>query len=145
MSTLSRFVAMSSATLLFLAGCSGPTDGLMEVSGLVDLKGAPLKNGIILFEPLGDQDTSGSAEVVDGSFSIPRENGLKPGKYLIRVTSGDGMTPIDTLDPDAGPGPSNGSTNIVSKDLVPADWNVNSKQEVTVTAEGPNTFDFDIK
>ncbi len=144
MTTLVRFVAMSSATLLLLSGCSQPTDGRMEVSGTVNLKGAPLDNGIILFEPLGGQDTGGSAEVVDGRYSIPRENGLKPGKYLIRVTSGDGVTAINPVDPDAGPGPT-GGTNIVSKDRVPADWNVRSKQEVTVTAEGPNTFDFDIK
>ena len=27
---------------------------------------------------------------------------------------------------------------------VPKEWNVNSKQEVTVTTDGPNRFDFDI-
>jgi hypothetical protein len=75
---------------------------------------------------------------------IPRENGLKPGKYLVRVTAGDGITPVNTLDPELGPGPT-GSTNIVSKDLVPPEWNAKSKQQVTVTKEGPNTFDFDIK
>ena len=46
-------------------------------------------------------------------------------------------------DPDAPPGPG-GGTNIVSRELVPKDWNVNSKQEATVTKEGPNQFDFDI-
>jgi len=40
------------------------------------------------------------------------------------------------------PGP--GGTNIISKELVPRDWNSASKQEVTVTKDGPNKFDFDI-
>ena len=74
----------------------------------------------------------------------PRE-GLKPGKYLVRVTAGDGTTAVNPVDPDAGPGPSGGGTNIVSKDLVPKEWNTKSKHEITVTKEGPNTFDFDIK
>ena len=34
--------------------------------------------------------------------------------------------------------------NIVSKDLVPAAWGRDSKQEVTVKAGGPNVFNFDI-
>jgi hypothetical protein len=32
----------------------------------------------------------------------------------------------------------------MSKELIPKDWNVNSKQQVTVTADGPNEFDFKI-
>ena len=30
------------------------------------------------------------------------------------------------------------------KELVPADWNIKSKQQVKVTKEGPNKFEFDI-
>jgi hypothetical protein len=47
------------------------------------------------------------------------------------------------VDPNSPPGPS-GGTNIISKDLVPSDWNINSKKEVVVTKEGPNKFDFEI-
>ena len=43
---------------------------------------------------------------------------------------------------DSPPGP--GGTNIISRDLVPPDWNVTSKHEVAVTKDGPNKFDFDI-
>jgi hypothetical protein len=67
----------------------------------------------------------------------------------VRVTAGDGKTPDEPTDPDAPPGPteapkSGKGTNIISKDLVPPDWNRNSKQQVTVTKEGPNKFDFNI-
>jgi hypothetical protein len=131
--------------IVALVGCSNSSSGgRVEVSGTVKLKDQPLKTGIVMFEPLDGQDTAVNATLTDGEYAVAREFGLKPGKYLIRVTAGDGKTPVNPLDPEAGPGPT-GGTNIVSKDLVPADWNVNSKQEVTVTKDGPNKFDFDIK
>lgn len=130
--------------VVVLVGCSTAPNGRVEVSGTVKLKNESLKTGIVMFEPLDGQDTAGNASLMDGEFTIPREHGLKPGKYLVRVTAGDGTTPVNPIDPEAGPGPT-GGTNIVSKDLVPANWNVNSKQEVTVSKEGPNRFDFDIK
>ena len=77
-----------------------------------------------------------------GAYAIPRAAGLKPGRYLVRVTAGDGKTAVNPMDPNSPPGP--GGTNIISRDLVPPDWNVTSKHEVTVTKDGPNKFDFDI-
>jgi len=125
-----------------VVGCSAH-DGRMEVAGTVKLKGQPIKDGaIVLFEPLENQDTAGNATVTGGAFSIPRQVGLKPGKYLIRITAGDGKTAVNPVDPDSPPGP--GGTNIISRDVVPSDWNVNSKQEVTVTKDGPNKFDFNV-
>src|SRR5262249_2622290 len=97
---------------------------------------------IVMFEPLEKQDTAGNATVAAGAFAIPKPTGLKPGKYLVRVTAGDGKTPVNPVDPDSPPDP--GGTNIISKELVPKDWNVNSKQEVTVAKDGLNKFDFDI-
>lgn len=144
MTMLFRFTALSLAATLILTGCSGTDQGRMEVAGTVKLKGSPLKDGIVLFDPVDGQDTSASTQVVDGGYNIPREYGLKPGKYLVRVTAGDGKTAVNPVDPDEPPGPG-GGTNIISKDLVPASWNTNSKQQVTVTTEGPNKFDFDIK
>ena len=138
-----RFAAGILATAVLAAGCSDPPDGRVEVSGTVKLKGQPIKDGaIVMFEPLDNQDTAGNATVAGGEFKIPRSVGLKPGRYLVRVTAADGKTPVNPVDPDAPPGP--GGTNIISKDLVPKDWNVHSRREVTVTKDGPNKFDFDI-
>lgn len=137
-------------SLIVLAGCSNKHDGRVTVAGNVKLKGKPIKDGaLVLFEPLDGQDTASNATTVNGAFLVPQHTGLKPGKYLIRVTAGDGVTAVNPVnpDPDAGPGPGGpgpGNTNIVSKDLVPKDWNVASKHQVTVTADGPNKFDFDI-
>jgi hypothetical protein len=132
------------AAPVLITGCSDPYAGRYEISGTVKLKGQPIKDGaLVMFEPLEGQDTGVNAEVRNGAYNVPRQNGLKPGKYLVRVTAGDGTTAVNPLDPDTGPGPG-GGTNIISKELVPKDWNVNSKQQVTVTSEGPNRFDFDI-
>lgn len=128
---------------LSLAGCSKKGDGRVEVEGTVKLKGEPIKEGSISFEPLDGQETGATAMINDGSYNIPREGGLLPGKYLIRVSAGDGKTPVNLVDPDNPPGPS-GSTNIVSKDLIPADWNVNSKQARTVSKDSPNRIEFEI-
>jgi hypothetical protein len=130
--------------LVVSAGCSDSTGGRMEVSGTVKLKGRPIPNGAtIQFVPLENQGTEGQATASDGKFSIAKVNGLKPGKYLVRMTAGDGKTAVNPANPNEPPGPA-GGTNIVSKDLVPPDWGINSKQQVTVKATDPNTFDFDI-
>jgi hypothetical protein len=131
--------------ILALTGCGGdPYAGRMEVSGSATLKGQPLPDGaIIQFEPLESQGTAGTAMFTAGAYSLPRQNGLKAGKYLVRLSAGDGKTAVNPVNPDEPPGPAmKGSTNIVSKDLIPADWGSKSKQEVTVTAAGPNKFDF---
>jgi len=129
--------------ILAVLGCSDKYAGRQAVAGKVTLDGKPLKGGTVLFEALDGQDTGGMGAIKDGQYSIPRENGLKAGKYRVRVTAGDGKTP--DVPPDGpGPGGGPGNTNIVSKDLVPASWNTQSKQEVTVK-DGENTFDFDIK
>jgi hypothetical protein len=125
--------------LAFVAGCSAGDDRV-EVTGLVTLKGTPVKSGTISFEPLDGQKSRATATVSNGDFNIPKESGLSPGKYLVRVSAGDGKTAVNPVNPDSPPGPG-GGTNIISKELVPSDWNVKSKQERTVTSGAPNRFD----
>jgi hypothetical protein len=132
--------------LVFLAGCGDPYAGRFEVSGSATLKGQPVPDGtLVMFEPLDNQGTAGTTSCTGGAYKIPRENGLMPGKYLVRLTAGDGKTAVNPVNPDEPPGPAmKGSTNIVSKDIIPDDWGRKSKQEVTVKADGPNRFDFTI-
>jgi hypothetical protein len=122
-------------------GCTNDYGGRQEVKGTVKLKGAALDTGTIEFVPLdGDRATQGGAVIGNGSYSIPRASGLMPGKYRVIITAGDGRTRASS--PDEGPGPTGG--NIVSVDRIPAEYNVNSKQEVEVTKAGPNVFNYDI-
>jgi hypothetical protein len=129
-------------------GCSDPYGGRMEVSGNVKLQGQPIKDGSIIFEPLEKQDTHGGAQIADGAYQVPRERGLKPGKYLVRLTAGDGKTPArlgarEGKDKQEAAAPG-GSTNILSMDMIPDDYNVRSKQEIEVRSDRVNRFDFDI-
>jgi hypothetical protein len=128
---------------LTFCGCSQKDAGRVEVNGTVKLGGNPLKEGTITFEALDGQATGTTVVIHDGTYLVPREGGLLPGKYRIRISAGDGKTPVNQVDPDHPPGPT-GTTNIVSKDLVPADWNVDSKQERTVSKDNPNRIEFDI-
>jgi hypothetical protein len=143
-----RIAAFAFAAIYGLAvvGCGDSSDGREDVSGTVKLKGQPIKDGaIVMFEPLENQGTATNVAVTGGTFTIPRATGLRPGRYLVRVTAGDGKTPVNPTNPDEPPGPGGPKgTNIISKELVPRDWNVNSKQEVAVKKGGPNKFDFDI-
>ena len=125
---------------LVLAGCGNRYGGRQEILGTVKLKGQPLDQGVIDFIPIsGDGATKEGALIANGSYHIDREHGLLPGKYRVVITSGDGRTPANTDEP---PGPS--GANIISKDRIPPDYNINSKVEVEVKEKGPNVFDFDI-
>jgi hypothetical protein len=132
-----RPLAVLGLLLLFL-GCEN-YGGRQAVTGQVTLEAQPLKEGMILFTPLDKQDTPGGAQITNGTYTVPRQNGLKPGKYLVKITAGDGKTPA--TEEEAG-GPS--STNIVSVDLVPPEWNTKSDKQIEVKSSGPNKFDFDI-
>ncbi len=145
MARIRRAIPLGMAVVVtFVVGCSDPYAGRLEVSGSAKLKGKSLPDGAtVTFIPQDNQGTEGQAVFTGGKYVIPRPNGLKAGKYLVRLSAGDGKTASNPVNPDEPPGPGGGS-NIISKDLIPSDWGLKSKQTVTVTAEGPNVFDFDI-
>jgi hypothetical protein len=130
------FIAFVAAVVA--AGCSDSYGGRMEVSGTVKLQGQLLQDGLITLVPLEGQDTQSGSLIKKGAYKIPRQTGLKPGKYLVQITSGDGKTPAN--EDIAAPG----ITNIVSMDRIPEDWNSQSKHRVEVKSTGANKFDFDI-
>jgi hypothetical protein len=142
-------LALVAFVALLASGCSDPFAGRQAISGTVNFKGKPLPAGIIMFEPQEKQDTSAGAPIENGSYTISRQKGLKPGKYLVRISAGDGVTPArigaakgkeDEQDA-AAPG---GSRNIISKELIPISWNVASQQSVTIDQAGSNQKNFDI-
>jgi hypothetical protein len=140
---MNRSLCLLSVTALLTAaavGCSDQYAGRYAVSGKVTLAGQPLDQGTILFEPLDGQDTSSGSPIKDGQYRMERQGGLKPGKYRVKITSGDGKTPASDEEA-AAPG---GSTNIVSVDRIPAEWNTTSEKQVEVKSDGDNKFDFDI-
>lgn len=137
---MNRPVLLGALCVALAAGCSGEYAGRYPVSGKVTLEGQPLSDATITFEPLEGQDTASGAAVENGEYKVERKAGLKPGKYVVRITAGDGVNPANEEE-GGNPG---GNTNILSRDRIPADYSEGSKQQIEVKSDGPNTFDFAI-
>ena len=139
MSKLSRLLGPLLG-LLIIVGCSDRFGGRNEISGQVTLKQEPLREGTIFFVPLSGQGSQANLFIVDGKFKADRKEGLLPGKYLVRISAADKKTGLDESEA-GGPG---GSANITFFDLIPSEWNIASKHEVTVQEGDENVFNFDI-
>jgi hypothetical protein len=135
--TLYRLIFI--AALALFAGCWQSYRGRQEIKGTVKLKGQALDQGVIDFTPIENQPTKGGAVINNGTYIIPRAQGLMKGKYRVIITAGDGRTRENSNEP---PGPS--GANIISKERIPAEYNTNTKQEVEVKDKGPNIFNYDI-
>ncbi len=141
-SKLARW-AIVGTVLLALAsiGCSrADRSGRLPISGTVTLKGQPLDRGTIEFSPAGpDTKSMSGATITDGKFAIPAQQGLTPGTYRVRISSSEGGA---TASATEMPGDSKAAP--VAKDRIPPEFNTETKQEIKVTAGGPNTFEFSI-
>lgn len=124
--------------LAALSGCGDPQNR-QEISGEVKLKGKPVEDGIINFEPLDGQETGDGAQIVMGKYRIPREKGLSPGKYQVRIYAGDGRSGAGDASPDS---PFAGQK--AGQERVPPKYNTKSEIVKEITQNGPNTFNFDI-
>jgi hypothetical protein len=132
------FGLLVSGLLGALSGCSDPLNR-REITGEIKLKGKPVEDGVINFEPLDGQPTGDGAQIVKGAYRIPRDKGLSPGKYKVRIYAGDGRSGAGDASPDspyAGMEP--------GKERVPPSYNVKSDVIREVTKEGSNQFNFDI-
>ena len=131
-STLALFVCG-----LFLLGCNRDGAGLLAVKGSVNFEGKPLANGSILFEL---EDTANphlsGAPIENGKFEIAQARGLKPGKYLVRISSAQARAKDENEVP--------GDPGEVAKEKIPPDWNSASKQKVEITSSATDLV-FDIK
>jgi hypothetical protein len=130
--------AVLAASWICLAGCSEDLGNRQPIEGQVTLGGQPLDGGAIEFTPLEDtqEQTRSGAPITAGKYSIPRENGLLPGKYRVRITAGTEAEPLPAgeLPGPTGPG---------GKERVPPEFNIKSEIEANVTT-GTNMFNYDI-
>lgn len=127
--------------LLGLVGCGGVSDPLnrQAVSGTVTLDGELLNNGSISFDPQDrEHGRSGGAVIENGKFRLDRQRGLPPGSYTVRIHSADSSTApvVDEAMP--------GDSRQVARERIPAHWNSQSEQTVTVEDGGKNQFEFAI-
>ncbi|HET6572815.1 MAG TPA: hypothetical protein VFG68_04375 [Fimbriiglobus sp.] len=152
-------VLCGSAALL--SGCGGGPD-IAPVSGRVTMDGKPLANVYVTFQPNPGKDVEnagrGSVGVTDadGRFTLTYEGGRSGavvGKHIVRITP---VQPEDNV-PETQDTTLTGSIDgVVTPDRpakrqigatpveIPEDWNVSSRREFTVPADGTDQANFDI-
>jgi hypothetical protein len=124
-------------------GCSGSRDDLPRepVSGSVTLDGQPLADGAIVFAPAASSEgaaTATTSTIENGQFSIPRADGLIPGKYKVKISK-----------PDHKPegrskGPIGKGTKPV-KELLPAKYNSKTELSADIEKGGTDGLKFDLR
>ncbi|QDU89250.1 hypothetical protein Pla175_26370 [Pirellulimonas nuda] len=83
--------------ILVAAGCGSSRRGLVEVSGIVTLDGAPVTSGKIEFYPPSGRPSAGEIDG-EGRYRLTTYepgDGVLPGEYKVTITS--------VLTPDDGP------------------------------------------
>jgi hypothetical protein len=126
-----------------LGGCGAADDGLgrRAISGMVTLDGQPLAIGSIQFEPqAGNTGTivSGGGVIRDGRYEIPRDSGLRPGKYKVAISSAGDAQATGGFEPP-------GNRTPPPPENVPKKYNVATTLTAEIKPDSPNVFNFDLK
>ena len=133
--------------LMLVPGCSGSSElqfSTASVGGSVSFRGKPLETGKIRFIPDGeviDGKVAGKAvfaDIKDGKYSIPAEQGVTVGKNRVEIKSyrGTGKKMVSS----AG----DGEKIEVEEQFIPSDYNSKSTLSAQIQ-EGENTVDFELK
>jgi hypothetical protein len=127
-------------TTLSIVACAGCSGGLNKsaVKGTVKFKkGAVIEQGMIEFSPVDSKSGNQSgARISDGAYEIPREKGLRPGKYIVRISAPSGLL--------SGQGAPGSGKMELPKERVSEKYNAKSKLEVEIKPEPLQTFDFEV-
>jgi hypothetical protein len=127
-------------------GCSTRLDDLPRepVAGVVLIDGQPLPEAVIQFAPMGEASatsTAEHAEVKDGSFSIPREHGLVPGKYKVAISHAELKAPDTKAKRKITPERS----KVLGPEQIPARYNTKSTLEAEIKPGGAKDLKFELQ
>jgi hypothetical protein len=122
-------IVFAFAVCLSLSGCGS---GNASVTGRVTFNGDPVSRGSITLLPADGKGQPAGGNVENGSFSI-RE--VLPGEKTVQIMA---VYPIGREKRD------DGSELEIVGDLLPAEWGLDSKHTLTVTAPTTN-HDFPIE
>lgn len=127
-----------------LAGCGGGEPELPRaaVEGSVSLNGQPLKSGVIRFVPTdGTTGPKTSVTITSGRFVAEEEHGPIVGNHRIEIESTDngGLAPDDE---EAFQRVRASGVPPIPVVVVPEVYNDRSTMTETVTADGPNQYQF---
>ncbi|MDB5385305.1 MAG: hypothetical protein JWM11_951 [Planctomycetaceae bacterium] len=132
-----------------LAGCGASESlGRLPIKGTVIMDGEPLDHGAIDFKPQGTGAhlVGAGAVIEDGKFSIPADQGLIPGKYMVSISAPD-------KEGAGGPGteqsPEAAMNSVANappiNERLPAKYNATTELMKDVTSPGPNEFEFKVE
>ncbi|MDR1385396.1 MAG: hypothetical protein LBJ67_16345 [Planctomycetaceae bacterium] len=141
MTTKRLTIIVTALTLAFAMGCGNSNpQGRLKIEGNVTLKGKPVSNGSIQFEPSGTQTerTQSGGMITDGKYSVDAAHGLVAGEYKVRITVMEEVPGSRVDDPDPM------KAKVEYKDVAPPAFGSASVQKATVTAGQNNKFDFDM-
>jgi hypothetical protein len=139
---LARLTGLSGLALsLACAGCGGGDElPRQSVSGTVTLDGEPLALGVIQFLPASAAEpTSAGAQIKDGSFAIPRDDGPTPGNYKVIINSSGDQRQLTAAESSGEKAPK------LAAELIPPQYNDKSILSAKVEADKANSFDFPLK
>lgn len=120
---------------LSLAGCGSGGDQPLE--GAVTLSGQPVESGTIQFYQTSDPPVvCAGAMIVKGRYEVPKDHGLKPGTYLVRITSPEAA--------DSAKGTFDNPFPSGAREKIPAKYNTESKLTVEVRPGEKGRFDFNL-
>ncbi len=124
--------------------CSQSVDDLPRepVSGTVMMDDQPLPDGAIQFAPVeGSATTTGAnAEIKDGAFSVPREHGLVPGKYKVRISRAE-LKAADSKGKKKGIPE---RSKILGPELIPSKYNTQTTLEEQIKPGGAKDLKYDL-
>ncbi len=131
--------------LASLPGCgSGDEDAPQRaaVEGSVSLDNQPLRQGVIRFVPTnGSEGPKTSVLITQGKFSADAEHGPVVGTHRIEIESTD-TAGLAMDDEEALQRLQASGTEHIEVVEIPVVYNRNSTMTETVSADGPNSFEF---
>lgn len=120
---------------LLVTGCGGSGEG-MSVKGKVSLDGQAVDAGSIVFLPSGGAGSKASAAIEQGQYTVPPEEGLKPGTYRVELSW---FKPTGRKIESSDPGIMMDET----REAFPAKFNTHSTLTAEITS-GENVKDFEL-
>lgn len=135
----------SIAVATSLAGCN-PAESLWRapVGGSVSFNGVPLPAGVVRFVPTGQ--TTGPvavAAIKEGRFDLPRQDGPVVGSHRVEIEA-TGFQGFDLDDEQAFAARAQ-KRQRMPPNPVPAEYNRNSRLNLTLSAEGDQNLDFKVE
>ena len=127
------------ATAMVAVGC-GSAPEQINVTGKVTFDGEPVANGQVEFEPQG-AGRMAFAAIADGAYATAKDRGVRPGKYLVRITA----TRPTGKSAELGAFAADAASAVVNEQFIPAKYNSSSELSVEIAPGEAMVQDFELK